>query len=181
MLVELTNRWRYWRNADRIGPDILLTHWKLYLPSRMKKLCKKKFHFFADSAELRPGCYVVGCSQISIGARVVIRPGTQLHGETNTSRISIVIEDDVLIGAGVHIYVENHEFKDPALPIIDQGHMSSKPVRICKGAWIGANAIILPGVEIGENSIIGAGAIVTRSIEAGVIAAGNPARILKKI
>ncbi|WP_295127413.1 DapH/DapD/GlmU-related protein [uncultured Chitinophaga sp.] len=147
----------------------------------MLKLCKKKFHHFADTAELRPGCYVVGCSQISIGNRVVIRPNTQLHGETATAAVSIVIEDDVLIGSGVNIYVENHRFSNPDIPIIDQGHESSRPVRICKGAWLGANVVVLPGVTIGEGAVIGAGAVVTKDIPPHGVAVGAAARVVKQL
>ncbi|RYY14386.1 MAG: acyltransferase, partial [Chitinophagaceae bacterium] len=50
-----------------------------------------------------------------------------------------------------------------------------------KGCWIGANAIILPGVTIGENSVVGAGSIVTKSIPDRVVAVGSPARVVKKI
>jgi len=50
-----------------------------------------------------------------------------------------------------------------------------------KGCWIGANAVILPGVIIGENSVVGAGSVVTKSIPNGVIAVGNPAKVIRKI
>jgi acetyltransferase-like isoleucine patch superfamily enzyme len=181
MLKEIIKKCRFWKAADRIGPDIPFTHWRLFFKSTMIKLCKNKFYHFDDSAEIRPGAYVVGCSQISIGKNVVIRPETQLHGETTSLDISIIIENDVLIGSGVHIYVENHNFLDSKIPIYYQGHSQAKRVTIKSGAWIGANAIILPGVEIGENTVIGAGSIVTKSFPNGVIAAGNPARIIKRI
>jgi hypothetical protein len=180
-LIEVYRKWILWKGIDRIGPDILRTHWKLYFRSSMVKLCKKKFKAFDLTSDFRPGAYAIGCSQIVIGKRVVIRPETMLHAETATSDISIVIEDDVLIGSGVHIYVENHRFDRIDIPIIDQGHYPSKPVILRKGCWIGANSTILPGVEIGENSVIGAGSIVTRSIPKEVVAAGNPAKIIKTI
>lgn len=180
-LSEVIKKCRYWKNADRIGPDIPGTHWKLFFKSTMLKLCKKKFYYFDNTAEIRPGAYVVGCSQISIGKNVVIRPETQLHGETKTTSKSIVIEENVLIGCGVHIYVENHRFDRMDIPLKDQGHYPSKPVTLRKGCWIGANSIILPGVEIGENAVIGAGSVVTKSVPKGVIAVGNPARIIREI
>lgn len=179
MIREFIKKYKFWKNTDRIGPDIPLTHWRLFFKSTMIKLGKKKFYYFSDSAEIRPGAYIVGCSQISIGKNVVIRPAVQLHGETATLDVSIIIDDDVLIGSGVHIYVENHNFSDPTIPIYYQGHTQSKRVIINRGAWIGANTIILPGVEIGENTVIGAGSIVTKSFAKGVVAAGNPARIIR--
>ena len=119
--------------------------------------------------------------KLRIGKRIIIRPGTMLHGESNSLDTTIIIEDDVLIGCGVHIYVENHEFKNPFVVISEQGHSPAKQVLIKEGCWIGANVIILPGVTIGKNSVIGAGSIVTKSIEDNVVAAGNPARVIKKI
>jgi acetyltransferase-like isoleucine patch superfamily enzyme len=180
-LFEVINKIKFWRNTDRIGPDIIWTYWRLFFRSKMLKLCKKKFLYFADSSEIRPGAYIVGCSQISIGERIIIRPGTIFHGESNTLVSTIIIEDDVLIGCGVHIYVENHQFSNPNQLIAEQGHSSAMQVRLKKGCWIGANVILLPGVQIGENSVIGAGSIVTKSVPNGVVAVGNPARVIKTI
>lgn len=181
MLREILKKYRFWKRTDRIGPDIPLTHWRLFFRSSMINLCKKKFHYFDYSAEIRPGAYVVGCSQIYIGKNVVIRPETQLHGESATLDVSIIIEDNVLIGSGVHFYVENHNFSNPKIPIYDQGHLQAKKIIIKSGAWIGANSIILPGVEVGSNSVVGAGSVVTKSFPNNVIVAGNPAKLIKTI
>ena len=86
-----------------------------------------------------------------------------------------------MLGPGVHIYTNNHKFDNPSIPVFHQGDYPSKKVVLKKGCWIGANAILLPGVTIGENSVIGAGAIVTKSIPPRVLAAGNPAKIIKYI
>lgn len=179
MIREIVKKYKFWKNTDRIGPDIPGTHWRLYFKSTMLKLCQKKFHYFDNTAEIRPGAYVIGCSQISIGRNVVIRPQSQLHGETKTTSISIVIEDDVMIGCGVHIYVENHRFDRMDIPLIDQGHYPSQAVKLHKGCWIGANSIILPGVEIGENSVIGAGSVVNKSIPPATVVSGNPAKVIR--
>ena len=105
-----------------------------------------------------------------------------LFGETVIEMpISILIEDDVMMGSGVQIHVNNHRFDDPNIPLIDQGYYPDEQVVLKKGCWIGANSIILPGVTIGENSVIGAGSIVTKSIPDRVVAVGNPAKIIKKI
>jgi len=181
MIKEISDKIKFWKNADRIGPDMLGTYWRLFFKSKMIKLCKKKFNHFSDSADFRPGAYAVGCSQIAIGERVVIRPGVMLHGETDSLKQSIIIENDVMMGSGVHIYVENHCFDNPNMAIIDQGHYQAEQVILKKGCWIGANSIILPGVIVGTGSVVGAGSIVTKSIPDGVIAVGNPAKIIKKI
>lgn len=181
-LIEIFNKIKYCYHTDRIGPDIPFTHWKLHFKSSMQSLCIKKFQSFGEYAEFRAGAYAVGCSKIRIGKRVIIRPGTMLFGETNDPiETSIIIEDDVMIGAGVHVYVNNHKFDRIDIPLIDQGYYPDESVILRQGCWIGANSIILPGVKIGKNSVVGAGSIVTKSIPDGVVAVGNPARILKKI
>ncbi|MGE5411739.1 MAG: acyltransferase [Clostridiales bacterium] len=177
-MIDIIRKIVFDYSADRIGPDILFTHWLLYFKKRMYKLCKKKFLRFPMSAEFRAGAYAINCSKISIGERVVIRPGTMLFADLYSK---IIIEDDVMMGPGVHIYVNNHKYTDPNIPIIDQGYFDSKEVVLKKGCWVGANSIILRGVEIGENSVIGAGSVVTTSIPARVVAAGVPAKVLRVI
>ena len=64
---------------------------------------------------------------------------------------------------------------------VDQGYFPDEAVILRKGCWIGANAILLPGVEIGSNSIVAAGAVVTKSVPENVIVVGVPARVIKHI
>lgn len=182
MIAELASRLKFWRNADRIGPDVPLTHWRLYFPAAMRRLAEAKFQHFGDGAEFRPGAYAVACSRISLGRRVVIRPGCMLFADPRADADGfIVIEDDVMLGSGVHVYVANHRFDDTDIPIIDQGHHQPAPVTIRRGAWIGAGCILLPGVTIGENSVVGAGSVVTRDVPARTLCAGNPARLIKQL
>jgi acetyltransferase-like isoleucine patch superfamily enzyme len=147
----------------------------------MQKICREKFLSFGEHAEFRPGAYAVVCSKISIGARVVIRPGTMLFADPYPDGAGIIIGDNVMLGAGVHVYVVKHRFDDVTTPIIDQDYSQSSPVVLNKGCWVGANCIILPGVDIGENAVIGAGSIVTKSVPARCVAAGNPAKIIRHI
>jgi acetyltransferase-like isoleucine patch superfamily enzyme len=181
LLKLLLNKRNFDKSADRIGPDLPFTHWRIYFKPLMRKLCENKFKHFGDNAEFRPGAYAIACSKISIGKRVVIRPGSMLFADPAENGAGITIEDDVLIGSGVHFYVGNHNYTDPEIPIIDQGHFSSSPVLLKKGCWIGANSILLPGVVIGKNTVIGAGSVVTKSIPDCVIAAGNPCKIIRSI
>lgn len=178
---ELRDRLRFWNDADRLGPDMPSTHWRLHFRSTMLRLCRKKFRRFGSDAEFRPGAYAVCCSKISLGNRVVVRPGCMLFADPRHDGAGITIEDDVMLGSGVHIYVHSHRFDDPARPIIDQGYSPSRPVLLERGCWIGAGAIILPGVTIGRNAVVGAGSVVTRCIPAFTVAAGNPARVLRGI
>ena len=91
------------------------------------------------------------------------------------ARGGIVIEDDVLIGPDVRIATVNHDFEDR------HHKFYFKKVTIKKNAWICMGAIICPGVTIGENSVVGAGAVVTKDVPNNVIVGGNPAKIIKHL
>jgi len=147
----------------------------------MRRLCSAKFLKFGIGAEFRAGAYAICCSKISLGNRVIIRPGCMLFADPRNGGAGITIEDEVMLGSGVHIYVHNHKFDDCSTPIIDQGHYPSKPVLLEKGSWIGAGAIILPGVTIGRNAVVGAGSVVVKDVPAFTIAVGNPARVSRRI
>lgn len=182
LIGDVIKKIKYCCNADRIGPDLPFTHWKLHFKHSMLKICKKKFKKFANTAEVRAGAYIVGCSQIEIGEQVIIRPNSMLFGETvDPIGVSIVIEDNVMLGSGVHIYVNNHKFDNPDIPIIDQGYYPDQQVVLKTGCWIGANSIILPGVTIGKNAVVGAGSIVVKSIPERSVAVGSPARVIKTL
>lgn len=147
----------------------------------MLSICKRKFKMFSDTAEFRPGAYAICCSNISIGNNVVIRPGCMLFADPRTEGAGITIEDDVMLGSGVHIYVHNHRYDDPLTPIINQGHYLSRAVVLKRGCWVGAGAILLPGVTVGENAVVGAGAVVTKNVARGTVVVGNPAVKIKDL
>ena len=89
----------------------------------------------------------------------------------------ITIGNQVMIGPGVSLLTSGH---DPDLSGLEsQQSRVIRGINIEHGCWIGANVVILPGVTVGENSVVGSGSIVTRDIPAGVIAAGNPCRVLR--
>lgn len=88
----------------------------------------------------------------------------------------ITIENKVLIGPKANILTENH-------PVSPQNRRTliTKPVTLRRKTWIGAAATILPGVTVGENSIVAAGAVVTKDVPANVMVAGTPAKVIKEI
>ena len=88
----------------------------------------------------------------------------------------ITIEDDVLIGPKVSLITENH----PLNPEERKG-LTGKPILIKKNAWIGANATILPGVTIGENAVVAAGAVVSKDVPDNTIVGGIPAKFIKNV
>jgi len=178
LIKEWRQRWKWSKEADRLGPDMLGTYYSFFLPSLQRKICEKKFLFFGENAEFRMGAYAISCSNIKIGDNVIIRPNSFLFA---TEKGQIEIEKNVLIGSGVHIYVSNHKFDDPNISIYYQGHSGAKSVILKEGSWIGANSIILPGVTVGENSVVAAGSIVTKSVESRTVVGGNPAKLIKRI
>ncbi len=90
----------------------------------------------------------------------------------------ITIGSNVLFGPGVHLYTATHP-----LPVAERrtGLESAKPITIGDDIWIGGGVIVCPGVTIGSGSVIGAGSVVTRDIPSGVVAAGNPCRVLRTL
>ena len=88
--------------------------------------------------------------------------------------VEVIIGDGAQIGPGVQILAADHP-RDPALRA--SGLELGRPIRIGRNVWIGAGAIILPGVSIGDDALIGAGSVVTRDVPVGATAFGNPARL----
>ena len=108
---------------------------------------------------------------ICIGKNVFIN-----HGCSFLDLGGITIEDDVLIGPKVNLITENHPI-DPS----NRKSLDLAKIVIKKNAWIGAGAIILPGVTVGENAVVAAGAVVTKDVPANTIVGGVPATLIKKI
>lgn len=92
----------------------------------------------------------------------------------------VTIGNNVMMGRDCIIYTRNHAFSDLKIPMCIQGFSEPKPVVIDDDVWIGGRVTILPGVHIKTGSIIGAGAVVTKDVDAYTIVGGNPARFLKK-
>ena len=105
---------------------------------------------------------------VKIGRNVVVMDGCLMMAAGG-----ITLEDDVLIAAIVQLISNNHDLENRSI-------ITCKPVRICRKAWIGAGATILPGVTIGENAVVGAGSVVTHDVAPNTIVAGNPARLIKR-
>jgi acetyltransferase-like isoleucine patch superfamily enzyme len=108
---------------------------------------------------------------IQLGKNVFIN-----HACTFLDLGGIIIEDDVLIAPKVSIITESHPIHPNERKMLDL-----KSVTIKRNAWIGANSTILPGVTIGENSVVAAGSVVTKDVPANTIVAGVPAKFVKNI
>lgn len=146
-------------------------------PSQMKereRLLKEMF------AEIGSGCYIEPPLHANWG-------GHHVHfGKGVYANFSLTLVDDT------HIYVGDYTMIGPNVTIATAGHpilpelrvkayQYNVPVHIGKNCWLGAGVVVLPGVTIGDNTVIGAGSIVTKDIPANVVAVGNPCRVLREI
>lgn len=111
--------------------------------------------------------------KLNIGNNVLI--GQNLH---LTLANCIDIEDDVVCTGRVTITDISHNTDDSTLPVLSQG-IITKPVRICKGAFLGVNVVVLPGVTIGKHAIVGSSSVVTKDVPNYATVVGAPARIIK--
>lgn len=123
------------------------------------------------SSEIRLPFYSDCGFRIKIGQRVFINMGVMM-----TDLGKITIEDDVLIGPGAKIITVNH-----CLEPARRKELELKEVIIEKNAWIGAGATILPGIRVGKNAVVAAGAVVTKNVAANSVVAGVPAKFIKNI
>jgi acetyltransferase-like isoleucine patch superfamily enzyme len=116
-------------------------------------------------------------------ARIIVGNGVSLTGTSISCRsTSIEIMDGTIIAPNVIIVDSDfHLSWPPENRMRNSVTNGDKPVTICKNVWIGTNALILKGVTIGENSVIGAGSVVVKDIPANVVAAGNPARVVRNL
>ncbi len=179
---------------DWLGPRVVLDH---------RSRGAQAFGGFGERAVVCfPPAALFGQSAIHIGAETVVGPWVSLsvgmvpgqplvsdrilvigkrcligRGSSLVAHRSIEIGDDVFFGPNVYVTDQNHDNTDPAKPVGAQ-HATEKPVVIGDGSWIGTNAVILPGVRIGRNATVGAGAVVTRDVPDHAVAVGNPARLL---
>lgn len=101
-------------------------------------------------------------------------------GLHNTIIGPVKIGDNVNLAQGITVTALNHNFNDPSKRIDEQG-VSTSAVNIGNDIWIGANAVILPGVSIGNHSVVAAGAVVTKDVPAHTLVAGVPAKVIKEI
>jgi len=117
-----------------------------------------------------------GMPTLRIGDRVYIGRLVQI----NASR-EVTIASDVLIGDRVLILDADHNFESQQIPIKDQGTSFLGAVKLLEGCWIGAGAVIMPGVTIGKNAVVGANAVVTHDVPDYAVVAGVPARTVRFI
>ena len=121
---------------------------------------------------------------ISIGRKCFIHKNTEI-GDNSGVGYACVINNgvtmgrNIMMGPEVLIYTQNHNTSDVDVPMCKQGMREMRPVIIEDDVWIGARAVILPGVTIGHGSVVGACAVVSKDVPPYSVYVGNPGRIVK--
>lgn len=136
-----------------------------------------------ESAMLSPSSMVFAHAN----SQIIIGNGTSISEYTRVAaQNKVYIGNDVLMGPNVFIADYNHEYRDVTKPINHQGHVFTdsnnnlNEVKIGDGCWLGKNAVIVGNISIGKNAVIGANSTVVKDIPAYSVAAGNPARVIKR-
>jgi acetyltransferase-like isoleucine patch superfamily enzyme len=136
--------------------------------------------------------------RLEIGANVLLEPNVWITapgsarvriGEGTFLNMGVMIAAEHLVEIGDHCMLANgcfvsdasHRYDDPSKPITWQGFDSNGPTKIGDNCWLGANVVVTSGVSIGERCVIGANSVVTKDVEPFSIAAGAPARVLRKV
>ncbi len=131
-------------------------------------------------AEIGENCYIeppfhsnFGGKHCHLGNNVYFNFGATMVDDTH-----IYIGDCTMLGPNVVLATAGH----PILPELrEQGYQYNAPIHIGKNCWLGAGVIVMPGVTIGDNTVVGAGSIVTKDLPSNVVAVGNPCRILREV
>ncbi len=116
---------------------------------------------------------MLSCPVVTIGKRCIIGRGSHVIGHW-----SIVLGDEIQTGPYVYITDQNHSYDDPDQPVGWQTP-SEQPVVIGSGSWLGANVVILPGTNLGRNTVVAAGAVVRGTFPDHVVLGGVPAKVLR--
>jgi acetyltransferase-like isoleucine patch superfamily enzyme len=165
---EMGEAWDVVFRAQRLSPTLNNSTSIEEIRERLSEIIESKIDM---STTVFVPFYTNFGKHIKLGKNIFIN-----HACTFLDLGGITIEDDVQIGPKVNLITENHPV-DPS----KRKHLDLKSILIKRNAWIGAGATILPGVTIGENSIVAAGAVVNRDVPDSSIVGGIPAKILKTI
>jgi acetyltransferase-like isoleucine patch superfamily enzyme len=129
-------------------------------------------------ALLEPGVWITapGDARVRIGAGTFLNLGVMVAAQE-----LVEIGEHCMLANGCFVTDSSHRYDDPVEPITWQGFESKGPTRIGENCWLGANVVVTSGVTIGERCVIGANSVVTKDLEAFSIAAGAPARVIRRV
>lgn len=172
----------YYPSGDEIMTEQLAYLDKLYdfnmtRPTELDKRAAMLKEMFAEIGE---DCYIEpplhanwGGKHVHFGNAVYANFGLTLVDDTH-----IYVGDNTMLAPNVVIATAGHPI-NPELRV--KGYQYNMPVHIGKNCWLGAGVLVMPGVTIGDNTVIGAGSVVTKDIPANVVAVGNPCKVLREI
>ena len=118
------------------------------------------------------GAFFYSGKNVRIGDNSGIGVNCRLSGK-------VTIGKDVMMGPSTVLYTRNHNFARTDIPMNRQGFMAEEPITIGDDVWIGAHVLIMPGVTVGQGSILAAGSIVTKDVPEYSVAGGNPAKVIR--
>ena len=146
-------------------------------PTEGEKRAKMLKAMFAEIGE---GCYIEPPLHANFGGKFV-HFGSFIYANFNLTLVDdapIYVGDHTMFGPGVTLVTAGH----PVLPRLRElVYQFNAPVHIGKNCWLGAGVIVLPGVSVGDNSVIGAGSVVTKDIPPNVVALGTPCKVIREI
>ena len=168
----------YIATFPKIGPDMYLTHWLLFFKPCRLWFQKRKLGEIEEGSELRPYCIIDGTRNVFIGKNVIVPEGVRLVCDPSDPAAKIIIGDSVLFAPNVAVYCSTHNFTDIRKPVKEQS-LFNKTTTIGSGSWIGINSVIMPGVTIGRNVVVGANSFVNKDVPDFAIVAGCPAVVIR--
>ena len=173
---EFYNAWDEGLTKEREKAKDLLFELNATKPSLRNKRQNIVLQLFGSVGK---NCWLESPFNCDFGSNITV--SDNFYANTNCCILDcarVTCGDNVLIGPNVGLYTPDHAFDAEERAA---GYERSKPITIGNNVWIGGNVSIIGGVTIGDNSIIGAGSTVTKDIPSGVLAVGNPARVIREI
>ncbi|MDE5655277.1 MAG: sugar O-acetyltransferase [Clostridia bacterium] len=154
-----------------------LYDFNLTRPTEGKKRQQMLKEMFAEIGE---NCYIEPPFHSNFGGKHC-HFGNDVYANFNLTMVDdthIYVGDNTMFGPNVVLATAGH----PILPMLrEQGYQFNAPIHIGKNCWLGAGVIVLPGITIGDNTVIGAGSVVTKDIPSNSVAVGNPCKVLRGI
>lgn len=159
--------------ADCLDRCFEFNHMPPARSSRRERFLPKLLGRVGERVTLIPPFYCDYGTNISLGDHTFINFNCTMLDEA-----PITIGRHVFVGPSCHFYTASHPLK---ISERNRGIETAQPITVGDNVWIGGNVTILPGVTIGAGTVIGTGSVVTRSLPAGVVAAGNPCRVIREL
>lgn len=164
-------------SGERTRAKTLCRLYNLLEPARLSdeggRILRELFGRLGDGADICQPFYCDYGYNIEAGDKLYVN-----HNCVVLDVDKVVFGANVMIGPNCGFYTAGHPLD--ARQRVD-GWEFGRPIRVGDNVWFGGNVVVLPGVEIGDNTVVGAGSVVAKSLPAGVLAVGNPCRILRKI